>query len=104
MTQTTLGQMIDTLLPLGKTLVGKVKEALDIEPQDTPHPRPKPAPETGDWADAGVSVFWAWHAYNSAKNPSETSVAYIDLSNALNDLFTWLPGWDTATYTLKESS
>jgi hypothetical protein len=46
------------------------------------------------WHDAGRSAYWAFERLSEAKTIGEQGDAFNDLSNAMSDLVSWLPGWD----------
>lgn len=54
------------------------------------------------WHDAGRSVYYAWERLKASRNPLEWADAINNLSNAMSDLATWLPGYDLDTGTLRE--
>lgn len=47
------------------------------------------------WEPAGVEVAYAWHRFATAKTPTEQASAVVALSNAMSDLRSWLPGYDS---------
>src|SRR5687768_7673413 len=53
-----------------------------------------------DWQDAALEAVYQWDGYVKATNAVDQSSRLIELGNAMHDLKTWLPGWDTETGTM----
>ena len=47
--------------------------------------------------EAAESVWWAYDAVSNATTLVEQAPALIELSNAMSDLASWLPGYDINT-------
>lgn len=52
------------------------------------------------WNDAGDEVAYRWYVFTHARDPLGQAMALADLSNAMHDLRTFLPGYDYETGTL----
>lgn len=53
-----------------------------------------------DWHEAGLSAYRAWDRFSSASTPVEQADAITEMSNAMVDLATFLPGYDAETGTV----
>jgi hypothetical protein len=56
--------------------------------------------EPQPWHDAALEAEYRWHLFVTAKDPLSQAMAITDLSNAMHDLTTWLPGYDPNTGTM----
>lgn len=52
------------------------------------------ASEKQPWHDAGIDASYAFWRYSRAKTPAEQANAFVELSNAMSDMTSWLPGYD----------
>lgn len=55
-----------------------------------------------DWQDAGRSAWYGWAHLRDATTPSEFANAMHELTDAMSDLVTWLPGYNADTHDLDE--
>lgn len=53
-----------------------------------------------DWQDAAVEADYRWQRFAHAKTPTEQAEWLVELSNAMSDLRSWLPGFDSDTGTM----
>ena len=53
--------------------------------------------EDSSWHDSGLNVNHYFEMFAAAKTPVEQAQYLIELTNAMSDLRTWLPGYDIET-------
>lgn len=54
----------------------------------------------GDATDAAVEAYLAWTNMRDASTPMQYATAMTELSNAMSDFSSWLPGYDVGTGTI----
>jgi hypothetical protein len=52
------------------------------------------------WQDAATEADYRWQIFMHSKTPTDQAQALVDLSNAMHDLRTWIPGYDYETGSL----
>jgi hypothetical protein len=52
------------------------------------------------WHDAAIEADYQWSRFTDAKTPLEQANALVNLANAMDDLRTFLPGYDYESGTL----
>lgn len=50
--------------------------------------------ESESWHDAALEAVYQWDGYVKSTSALDQAGRLIELSNAMHDLKTWLPGWD----------
>lgn len=63
-------------------------------------PAPDAPTDEQPWHDAAIEADYRWHLFTNARTPLDQAMALTDLSNAMHDLRTFLPGYDYESGTL----
>lgn len=68
--------------------------------QSAPEDGPGNAQEEQPWHDAGVEADYRWQLFITAQTPLAQARALVALSDAMSDLRSWLPGYDSQSGTM----